>query len=119
MKRKFLAVFLIFMFMGGIISCGSWQTVKERPFDTWSSKKKLTYVIKVYNSEYDKYMIAATRPDLSASQVDYLKNKREALIALDSIIQTLIPIADVNGQIPANMESQLILLLNTMGVFPM
>ena len=117
MKRKTIGLLMIFLFLAS--GCALFQTVKERPFTTWSSKKQLTFAIKIYNSEYDKYVAAAARPDLSASQVEYLKNKRDALIALDSIIQTLIPIADAGGDIPPGLESQLLLLLNGLGIYPM
>jgi len=102
-----------------INSCATFQTAKEQPFSTWSTKKKLTYAINVYSGEYDSYMAAAIRPNLTDGQKAYLKQKRTALVALDKSIDLMIPIADVGGELPTDLESQLLSALNLLGFQPM
>jgi len=116
MKRRasllFLAIFLL-------VGCASFQMAKEKPFSTWSAKKKMTYAMNVYKTEYDKYMAAVVRSDLTEGQKTYLRQKRKALVGLDNTIQALIPIVEAGGQVPPNLESELLMLLGQLGVQPM
>jgi len=109
--------FLLAIFL--LVGCASFQMAKEKPFSTWSSKKKMTYAMKVYQTEYDKYMAAVVRPDLTEGQKEYLKQKRSALVGLDKTIQALIPVVEAGGQVPPNLESELLALLGDLGVHPM
>ena len=112
-------VLVSFVTTSVLTSCASFQAAKEQPFNTWSSKKKLTYAVKVYTGEYKIYQAAAIKPDLTDGQKAYLKQKRKALVALDKTIQLMIPIADTGGQLPADMESQLLAALSFLGFQPM
>lgn len=117
MLKKRLAILLVLIF--ALVSCATFQTAKEEPFSTWSSKKKLTYAINIYKTEYDRYFAAAVKPNLTEGQRAYLKQKRKALVALDQTIELMIPIADSEAQIPADMESKLLGVLNLLGYQPM
>jgi len=115
-RRSLLAMVLIVF---TLTSCAMFQVAKEQPFSTWSSKKKLTYAVDVYSAEYDKYMAAVVRPDLSDGQRQYLKTKREALVGLDKAINLLIPIVDAGGQLTPDLELQLVSWLTQLGYAPM
>ena len=65
MKRKILLGIVTLFF---VVGCASIQTAKEQPFSTWSAKKQLTFAINVYKSEYDKYMAAVVKPNLTDDQ---------------------------------------------------
>lgn len=117
MKRKYLPIVLILMLM--FSGCAMFQTTEKTPFTEWSSKKKLTYAINVYSSEYDKYMAALLRSDLSDSQKDYLKIKRKVLVGLDKTIGLIIPFADANEPIPTDLENELMVLLTQLGYQPL
>jgi len=108
-------VLLAFMLM----SCASFQTAKENPYDTWSAKKKLTNAVNVYSTEYDKYMKAVVNPNLTEGQKMYLRNKRKALVGLDKTIEVLIPIVESGGVITPELESQLLSYLTLLGFQPM
>jgi hypothetical protein len=110
-----MLVLLIF----ALVSCASWQAAKEQPFSTWSSKKKMTYTMNVYKTEYDRYMAAVIMPDLTEGQKAYLKQKRKALVGLDKTIQLLIPIVESGSSITPQLESQLLMFLNQLGFQPM
>ena len=114
-----LAMIIMAAWFFSFLSCATFQQAKEQPFNTWSTKKKLTYAINVYSGEYDSYMAAAIRPDLTDGQKAYLKQKRKALVALDKAIELMIPIADTGGQLPADLESQLLSALSLLGFQPM
>jgi len=116
MKRK-ISLLLALAFM--LASCSMFQVAKDQPFSTWSPKKKLTYAINVYSMEYDKYMTAALRPDLTDGQKQYLKAKRTALVGLDKTINLLIPIVDTGEPLPSDLEAQLISWLTQLGYTPM
>jgi len=117
MLKKRLAVLLVLVFT--VVGCTAFQTAKDQPFSTWSPKKKLTYAADIYSTEYDKFMAAVLRPNLTEGQKQYLKAKRNVLIGLDKVINLLIPIVDVGGQIPPDLESQLISWLTQLGYAPM
>ena len=117
MRRKAIALVLVLFF--ALASCGTWQMAKENPYHTWSSKKKLTNAVNVYVTEYDKYMAAVIRPDLTEAQKAYLRNKRAALVGLDTAIVLLIPIADAGGVIPPDLEAQLLDFMTQLGFQPM
>jgi len=120
MKRKVLALVLVLCFLGvALSSCAMFQAAKDQPYSTWSLKKKLTNAINVYSIEYDKYMAAAIRGDLTEAQREYLKNKRLALVGLDKVIIMLIPIADSGGEFPLELENQLMNWLTQLGFQPM
>ncbi len=120
MKRKILALVLVLCFFGGgIAGCTSFQVAKENPYDTWSTKKKLTNAINTYSTEYDKYMIAMARSDLTEVQKMYLKNKRVVLVGLDKVIVLLIPIVDSGGVFPLELEYQLMDWMTQLGFQPM
>jgi len=114
-RLGFLLVLLVF----ALVSCASWQAAKEQPFNTWSSKKKMTYAMNVYKSEYDKYMAAAIMPDLTDGQKAYLGQKRKALVGLDKTILALVPIVEQGGEITPQLEAQLLMFLNQLGFQPM
>jgi hypothetical protein len=116
-RNKIAAAIVLLVFF--LTSCAMFQTAKDQPFTTWSPKKKLTYAINVYSTEYDKYVQAAMRPDLTDAQRDYLKVKRNVLIGLDNIIGLLIPFADSTQPFPADLEQQLIEWLSRLGYTPM
>lgn len=115
LKRIALVVLLVFM----VSSCAMFQMAKTHPYDTWSPKKKLTNAINIYSTEYDKYMAAVIRPNLTEGQKMYLKNKRKALVGLDKTIEVLIPIVESNGVIGAELEFQLMDYLTQLGFQPM
>ena len=119
MKRRgmFLVVVLVSIFL--MVSCASFQTAKENPYDTWSPKKKMTYAIDVYAAEYDKYKVAVKRTDLNEEEKEYLKNKRKALVTLDKTIGTLITIVDAGGYVSPELDAQLLDILNQFGMQPM
>jgi hypothetical protein len=119
MKRKILGLVLILCFLGGIVGCASFQMAKENPYDTWSAKKKLTNAINTYVTEYDKYMAAVIRTDLTEAQKMYLKHKRVALVGLDKVIVLLIPVVDSGGEFPLELEYQLMDWLTQLGFQPM
>lgn len=110
---------LVFISLFLLTSCAMFQTAKQQPFSTWSAKKKLTYAINVYSAEYDKYVNAALKPDLTEGQKDYLKAKRLALVGLDQTIGVIIPIIDTGEPLPANLEQQLTNWLTQLGYTPM
>ncbi len=116
MLRKRVSLLLILIF---VVGCAAFQQAKEQPFTTWSAKKKMTYAMNVYKAEYDKYMVSVVRPDLTEGQKEYLRQKRVALVGLDKTIQSLIPVVELDGQVPPNLESELIMFLNQLGVYPM
>jgi hypothetical protein len=95
------------------------QAAKEQPYSTWSAKKKMTNAVNIYATEYDKYMAAAIRPDLTEAQRMYLKNKRIALVGLDKTIGLLIPIIEKNGVLTYELEYQLLNWLTQLGFQPM
>ncbi len=113
MKRKVLSVFLMLFFMVG---CASFQAAKEKPFSEWSSKKKITFVANVYATEYDKYMTAAIRPDLTDDEKRYLRDKRKALVALDKTLQALIVVVDQGGVVGPALETELLSQLAFFGI---
>ena len=114
-----MLVVVSFVTTSVLSSCATMQMAKEQPFSTWSAKKKMTWAINIYKSEYDKYFIAAVRPDLTEGQKAYLKQKRKALVALDKAIAVMIPIVDAGGEIPVNLESQLLVIMGQLGYQPM
>ena len=115
-RLKVLALIVSVCFLS---SCTMFQVAKEQPFSTWSAKKKMTYAINVYSNEYDKYMAAAIRPNLTEGQKQYLQSKRLALVGLDKTINLLIPIIDTGEPLPADLEAQLIMWLTQLGYTPM
>jgi hypothetical protein len=112
-------VLVSFVTTSVLTSCAAFQTAKEQPFSTWSSKKKMTWAIDTYKAEYDKYFVAAVRPDLTEGQKAYLVQKRKALVALDKTIAVMIPIVDAGGEIPINLETQLLTIMGELGYQPM
>lgn len=97
-------------------SCASFKAAQEKPFSEWSSKKKLTFTANVYADEYDKYMKAAVRPDLTDGEKRYLRDKRKALVALDQTLQALILIVDQGGTVGPQLEAQLLEQLAFFGI---
>ena len=116
LARRIGLVLLVLVFA---VSCTALQKAKTHPYDTWSPKKKLTNAINIYSTEYDKYMAAVIRPNLTEGQRMYLKNKRKALIGLDKTIEVLIPIVESGGVITAELEFQLMDYLTQLGFQPM
>ena len=117
--RKRQLGFLLVVMMFALVSCASFQIAKDQPYDTWSNKKKLTNAINTYSTEYDKYMAAAIRTDLTEAQKMYLKNKRLALVGLDKVIVLLIPLVDSGEGWPLELEYQLMDWLTQLGFQPM
>ena len=113
MKRKVLAVFLMLFFMAG---CASFKAAQEKPFSEWSSKKKITFAANVYATEYDKYMAAAVRPDLTDGEKRYLRDKRKALVALDKSLQAFIVVVDQGGVVGPALEAELLSQLAFFGI---
>lgn len=120
MKRKILGLVLVLCFLGGgIAGCTMFQGAKEQPYNTWSAKKKLTNAVNTYAIEYDKYIAAAIRTDLTEGQKMYLETKRKALVGLDNVIELLIPIVESGGVITPDLEAQLLNWLTQLGFQPM
>ncbi len=118
MKRR-VSLALMVLVAFALVSCASFQMAKENPYDTWSPKKKLTNAVNTYATEYDKYMAAVIRPDLTEGQKMYLKNKRKALVGLDKTIELLIPVVAGGGVISPELEYQLLDWLTQLGFQPM
>lgn len=114
--RVLLVSLLVCLFAVG---CASIEKARENPWPTWSPKKKLTYASNIYATEYDKYVAASIRPDLTPEDKTYLIGKRKALVALDKALQLLIPVVDAGGQVPVNLELQLVDALGLLGYQPM
>ena len=117
--KRTIGLVLVLLLAFALTSCASWQMAKEQPYSTWSAKKKLTNAINTYSTEYDKYMVAIVRPDLTDGQKMYLKNKRKALVGLDKVIGLLIPIVEENGVLTIDLEYKLLDWLTQLGFQPM
>jgi hypothetical protein len=118
-RKRTIGLVCLLLAFALVVSCASLQKAKEQPYDTWSPKKKLTNAINTYSREYDKYMAAMIRPNLTEGQRAYLRGKRKALVGLDKTIELLIPIVDSGGMITPVLESQLLDFLTQLGFQPM
>lgn len=119
MKRIQFARFigLIFMLLAVslmsvvLVGCPP-QNIEIKSLDEMSPKEKATFMMSMYNKQYENYKQVAANPDLTEAQRTILRKKKSILTEVYPLIELYVSYVD-SGAIPsAETEKQIITYLD-------
>lgn len=87
-------------------------TKHSKAFQDMTSKEKATWMLSVYNAQYDDYKFQAARLDLDEVQKKLLRSKKEVFTEVYPLIMTytgyvdsgVIPVPELETMIVTNLE---------------
>ena len=101
-KSKFLIVILIFVFVAGCSAMTGGGDLKS--WGEMSTKEKATFLMSVYNKQYDSYMQLYAKDNRTEADNKYLRDKKVALEIVYPYIDTYAQYADTGTIPPATVE---------------
>lgn len=105
--KKRLAIATVILAILGLAAC---STV------SLNQQKAALWILKVYNAEYDAYLVEAAKSDLSSEKRIILRKKKALLTEADPLIDVYVAYVET-GQMPINqsigaVEDRLIDIIN-------
>jgi len=101
-KSKLLIVFILLAFVCGCGAMGVDGDLKS--WGEMGSKEKATFLMSVYNKQYDAYMQLYAKEDRTEADNQFLRDKKSALEAVYPYIDTYAQFAESGTIPPAAVE---------------
>lgn len=110
-NRSFVAVILLL-----VVALLAWgcipQNVKVKSISEMTPKEKATWMLSVYNKQFDDTMAMAQRTDLTEQQKEIVRKKKKILVEVKPYIKTYTTFVDAGGVPAQETEDKIIELLN-------
>jgi hypothetical protein len=117
MRRMALGkILIVFLLVLSLASC-AWlkENLGIKPYSEMSAKEKVTFLLKIYNSQYDDYKMVAADPKITEAQRVTLRIKKQILIEVYPVLQALdLNVAEGKPLAPA-LEVKAMELLTRLG----
>ena len=82
------------------------------PWSDMTHKQRSTWMNGIYNAQYDDYLVAVAKPDLTKDECDMLHSKKKHLTELWPLLMDYSHYADTGQVPPEAVEMQVIKLIN-------
>lgn len=106
LKLRFLGILALVVILG----CAGGQIMN--PWSDMTHKQRAAWMNGIYNSQYDDYLAAVAKPDLTEEERDILRNKKKRLTELWPLLKDYSHYAGTGQVPPETIEAQVIRLIN-------
>lgn len=107
MKRVSIALAIILVLF--LVACAG-QDVK--PVSEMTPKEKATWMLSMYNKQYDDYLVVAAKPDLTEAQKEVLRKKKKIMQEVYPLIELYSSYVEAGSVPTKETEAQIINYLN-------
>ena len=114
-RNKFLALVLVLTMAFAITACGPKPVMNGEDGDSFmemTTKGKATYLLQLYNKQYEEYMNLWMKPNRTEADNKYLKDKKKALEEIYPYIDTFAGYVDTGTVPPAAVEAAALAAIN-------
>jgi len=108
-KRRLALLLILFMF--ALASCAGMQG-DVKSFTDMTPKEKATFVMSVYNKQYDSYLTLYKKGDWTDQEKEVLKVKYELLGEMETYTKLYTGYAETGVAAPAETEEALLALID-------